>query len=693
MNKLYGNYLGICVATEPPDAPNFRGRVKIWIPGILPSGGVALNTAKNVGQRIVTTVGSNLLNSLQPDEVKRLERVLPWAECAAPVVGSSTPVHYNPSIGQSRQDTYNEIDENVDLSSFRSASGENTVTTKKTVYSLGNNAISASGRRGTDEITDDYTIQGKTATGQNLTPGVVAVSNRTPIVPLGTIFKGEDGKVYIAADVYLRADRVIDYYLPPDQYNVNLSKNQHTIQVLGKIDRKDIPKTPQGIRKLLSSYGEVPPGESAVEWLTGESAANSVTGIDSSAVVPQPSPQLTPQGKPADQQTVAAQQSDSGGDSEDFTQEWYAIARSDRTSDASVPPGRNFRSLGNGTNGSLGRCARGVYDILKKSGFRPPGSANGRDFGTVARAMGWQKLDVNDPRKAPPGSMLVYTGGAAGHVELVATNPSNGQRRYVSDYVSANPSSRTLAEVWFPPKDAIVAAQQRAPNPVAVATADDDFSGPEDTESNNSNLVNNISPMSPVTYDTTGMAAGLFAVPKPGARLWVFFIEGDPLFPVYFATHHSSEEWASANLASSPALHYPDPELPSRNAMRLRNAGGGIEIIDTNELEAADTLVSETNGKKDFRRVTIYSSSGSYVDLHSKGLATYSPNEIHEQATGNVFRSCLNKEDFTYGDSNEVCLGDRITTIGNLTQEVLDAIEEHARIVKEINQKQLTQNG
>jgi hypothetical protein len=58
----------------------------------------------------------------------------------------------------------------------------------------------------------------------------------------------------------------------------------------------------------------------------------------------------------------------------------------------------------------------------------------------------FRKLNVSDPYKAPPGSVLVYGGAGAGHVEL------RSKEGFVSDFVSAKPSPRPLIGVYVKPR-------------------------------------------------------------------------------------------------------------------------------------------------------------------------------------------------------------------------------------------------
>lgn len=72
------------------------------------------------------------------------------------------------------------------------------------------------------------------------------------------------------------------------------------------------------------------------------------------------------------------------------------------------------------------------------------------------------------------------------------------------------------------------------------------------------------------------MAAGMFSYPAAGALLWVFFREGNPLFPVYFAANYGEREWASAYRLGSDGVGYkpaPTPENPVTSVGGTWNVG------------------------------------------------------------------------------------------------------------------------
>ena len=89
MKQYLGNYLGIVVQNNDPDQ---RGRVKIWVPHI--SANVYENWYQVKEDKEFKFVGKNIDSSLN-DIIEPLKEILPWAECALPLVGSGGLGRYN----------------------------------------------------------------------------------------------------------------------------------------------------------------------------------------------------------------------------------------------------------------------------------------------------------------------------------------------------------------------------------------------------------------------------------------------------------------------------------------------------------------------------------------------------------------------------------------------------------------------
>jgi len=91
--KLYGNYLGIVITGAEHD-PEFRGRCQIFFPGV--SNTLYKKINKNLKDLSFGHIDPNVFT---PDIIKDLREVLPWAECAAPIVGTATSAYHNENSG------------------------------------------------------------------------------------------------------------------------------------------------------------------------------------------------------------------------------------------------------------------------------------------------------------------------------------------------------------------------------------------------------------------------------------------------------------------------------------------------------------------------------------------------------------------------------------------------------------------
>ncbi|MEO6739491.1 MAG: hypothetical protein ABIP20_04515 [Chthoniobacteraceae bacterium] len=81
----------------------------------------------------------------------------------------------------------------------------------------------------------------------------------------------------------------------------------------------------------------------------------------------------------------------------------------------------------------------GVVDSRPKTGYAKEAASELTDD------YGFRRISCSDPLKAPLGSVLVYGGGGAGHVEL------RTKTGFVSDFTTPNPSRRPLIGVYIKP--------------------------------------------------------------------------------------------------------------------------------------------------------------------------------------------------------------------------------------------------
>lgn len=94
------------------------------------------------------------------------------------------------------------------------------------------------------------------------------------------------------------------------------------------------------------------------------------------------------------------------------------------------------------------KCWRSVKDALVAARALPnrPDTVYAKQAASeLSGEYGYKRLSVSDPYRAPIGSVLVYGGRGAGHVEL------RTRSGFVSDFYSAKPSSRPFIGAYVKP--------------------------------------------------------------------------------------------------------------------------------------------------------------------------------------------------------------------------------------------------
>lgn len=97
---------------------------------------------------------------------------------------------------------------------------------------------------------------------------------------------------------------------------------------------------------------------------------------------------------------------------------------------------------------STKKCWRSVKDALVAAKALPtrPDTVYAKQAATeLPTEYGYKRLPVRNPYAAPIGSVLVYGGAGAGHVEL------RTRSGFVSDFYSVTPSKRPLLGVFVKP--------------------------------------------------------------------------------------------------------------------------------------------------------------------------------------------------------------------------------------------------
>lgn len=194
------------------------------------------------------------------------------------------------------------------------------------------------------------------------------------------------------------------------------------------------------------------------------------------------------------------------------------------------------------------------------------------------------------------------------------------------------------------------------------------------------NVVHTPTNITPSPVNTSGAPKGMFSIPEVGAMLWVFFRNGDPQYPVYFAASYGAEEWGSAYSASSPPLYYPgnDPKKLQKTdqAIMMPNKGGGMQFTEA--------LGDSGNS----RGMKIFGYSGAHLEFNEQHNIYYSPHDDYHQSDGHKFDVVKsNRELFTQGDCNFVTVGDLYIKVGNITKSAMQAMDNIHEAINNINDK------
>jgi hypothetical protein len=210
----------------------------------------------------------------------------------------------------------------------------------------------------------------------------------------------------------------------------------------------------------------------------------------------------------------------------------------------------------------------------------------------------------------------------------------------------------------------------------------DAFNDPLENNNNNVNLFS--FEYAPSVY--SNKAKGAFAVPSVGSHVWVFFHNGDPLYPVYFAASYGTNDWEgiygggrgydypgsfenvslSGNGSDEQDLDY------YKNKYVINQKGGTIEFVNS-----------------DYRESLKFSGySGGFKEFALKTNVEFSPHNDQKLILEDQFDTVRGfRNYFTGRDSDNIIKGDFYQKIGNFN---VTAFEEWHDIVGSIaNIKQL----
>ena len=185
------------------------------------------------------------------------------------------------------------------------------------------------------------------------------------------------------------------------------------------------------------------------------------------------------------------------------------------------------------------------------------------------------------------------------------------------------------------------------------------------TSADNVNNVNvNSFDYTPSVY--SNKTKGSFGIPSVGAHVWVFFHDGDPLYPVYFAASYGENDW-NEMYGGPSGYDYPggfenksgETDNQSdidyyKNKYLINQKGGTIEFVNSDYRESLK--ISGYNGS--FKQFALKT---------NVELAVHDDQKLVLQDQYDTVRGFRNI--YTERDLDYICRGDHYLKIGNLKTE------------------------
>jgi len=710
MKQYYGNYLGLCINNDDPER---RGRVQIFIPHIMPS---LVENWNEAGDDIkILCVGDNLPDSLPSPVVEKLIKMLPWAEVASPILGTSSPGNLITQAVGAVKNFFNQSPVSNPPAPVASGEPGQVIQNQGTEATIRKQPLN-------DNLvqTLQYGLQG---TGLNFRvnsggqPGIEEGGPRTGST------RHDHGNAADGVFVDATTNRVLDPVAnPADQAKI--------ASVLPQLRSAGIQGIGWGVDYMGPSsfhldvdtpaiWGADGKGANAASWVI-----NAVGGASArpSAASPQSPETTSTSGQAATFnpfQSINPNQIDAGGTlAGSFAQPTVEASSGATVRTASV---KEFVANNDG-NTSVDVNISSTYQNRTASGIANDSEILGYTIPLDASLKNVAKDSSGNPvAKLFQPALVTFKDGSGREYRVLAVGNDTGGRQVGGNALtrdwgefgtntfrtlqkqgldvslaknSLGLPAGTTATYQFLDGEVKNVEQYRALQSQLVASGALDptqVSTPIDTGAaavasqsgipNASSMVNNTDKNGPTAIlNINNMAKGVFTYPAAGATLWVFFREGNPMFPVYFAANYGEREWQSAFRQGSDAPGI-SPQTKKGNSVTsvgtVANFGtGGWKVEDTTD------PTNPSNNQKSFM---LFGHDGSNMFFNDGYHQIFSKFDRRDQVDGDRFNSTFGtKEELVQSDSNSMVMGDQYIKVGNISPDTINAARNLQNMVNQI---------
>jgi hypothetical protein len=728
MKEYYGNYLGIVVSGGDQD-PDHRCRCQVFIPHIMPALDPSFfsENGEEIKDTFIQVVGTNLENSFTSKQIETLKKMLPWAECAAPIIGAgpSFRVTSDGQASETRGNTGFNVDINgVDspLPAVQLPNSTGSITTNS------DGSISVPGLNVVNDIIPGRTYgQSATANAKPFSNIVIHDPGSTNITTQNLInyvqsydsdrggtfgyhlIIDKDGTVHQTAPWNARTNHVLAADTKSTGYSWVQNNNSLGISLMGestdytqaqKFALQSIIES-SGIRNIYG-HGEISDNKMATEGIIAKQMRLIFGNADELLATP---PGVTPaggdeggkaadgragtstQGKVADEVTNATSTGSTqyAGNVENMDPKFrdqynrvYGMLDGSKFIDT-VPDDGDYYGIYNGTKEEWAHFFTRMAAVESDFDSSASSIASGGEKSIGIYQMGEAQYEAygganhNDKNDATKTFINYAEGlyfgdgkyGLKGGINSIASEDFGG--------ISAGygPLQKSVNGNWLNDREPWLLAEN-----MTSAEQLQNVSKQQDTQypAVKRDPVTNetVAFGSSFGMDANYQATGMFGYARAGQLVWCFFREGNPMFPVYFAASYGAEEYARVRQASSPG----EMEEGFDSTVINLQAGG---------IRSAQTFQdSNKSGLGNDMAFEIYSKMGHNFRMGTDTVELNSLYNFRQQTEGDHYNITLqNRETRTMGDANTVVGQDCYVTIGNWDADAMEAAEELQKIVNE----------
>lgn len=734
--EYYGNHLGMVINSSDPE---YRGRVQVFVPHIMPALYEGWN--KEGADIKISCVGSNIPEGLTPEIHARLVKILPWAESASPIIGASAPGNLFSDIVSGvksaaetvgnlfvQTPTGNPVPPSgvggIDLNN--SAKGSIGLSTADIPGTQGGNVGCAAG----------VSLMFNKATGQDIIPGRKIVLGTSELYSHMSTSKdyvsvpanqAQPGDIIVTASgskpghtgIVTDGGRIIsnsssgfkgsergtiqnNYSL--DSWNTSITprnpRQTGIFRYVGATRATNNPNSPAQSNPSSNETGanSTQPGPNFLAKKEGASATQDA------APVPQSGVSAGGQGisgtvsgggttTTGNSKLASDRQTRFGTENQEATMARLQVL-------ASREVGNNPAAIQAFTESVVNRAYfsnRSLDKVLYESGYgftdkttATPSPAVREAFNKVMGGSNMTNLATDAGFNLPNsgrGRGGLFITGMQSKDYVITGAIDNATGKQITDPDLLN---KLYTEGDKSGKYEFFVRQSRATSAEGIekyaqenGIKSDGFQSDilPTLDATSTSVVNNTdgNGRTPVV-NTNDMPSGMFAYPNPGAMVWVFFREGNPLYPVYFAASYSAAEWKGAYRGGSEGEMY-EHEKPgvkvTTNVTKPNSAGG---TITKSRVNINDPLDNESV-------FSLFHQHGSNITFKDGCDFHYSRNNKRDEVESDRFIITRGyKEQWIEGDESTNVRGNVIIKVGKIDAESIKAAQDLSDFSYELNQ-------